>query len=238
MGLRCILLLGGEEPETYTGNVLLNRFMGAEMKFFPDESYITLNTRMDEIMNTLVEFGLTPYAIPAGAAMPVGVIPYAKAMEELKVQFEQHKTFPEKMFVAVGTGGTQAGMIIGAHMLDLDVDIIGVTVSQSADEMETKIKNLISRTVETYPEIDSFTPKIHVDDSFLGKGYGVLEDGVVTSIEMFAKMEGIILDPVYTGKAGLALIRMALAGDIKADTPTLFYHTGGQPALFTYSELG
>lgn len=238
MGLRCILLLGGEEPETYTGNVLLNRFMGAEMKFFPDESYITLNTRMDEIMNTLTEFGLTPYAIPAGAAMPVGVIPYAKAMEELKDQFEQHNTFPEKMIVAVGTGGTQAGMIIGAHMLDLDVDIIGVTVSQSAEEMETKVKNLIDRTVETYPEIDSFKPKIHIDDNFLGKGYGVLEDGVVSSLEMFAKMEGIILDPVYTGKAGLALIRMALAGDIKADTPTLFYHTGGQPALFTYSELG
>jgi len=142
------------------------------------------------------------------------------------------------MLVAVGTGGTQAGMIIGAHMLNLDVDIVGITVSESAEEMKTKIKNLIDRTVETYPEIGSFTPKINVDDSFLGKGYGVLEDGVVTSLEMFAKMEGIILDPVYTGKAGLALMRMALAGDIEADTPTLFYHTGGQPALFTYSELG
>jgi D-cysteine desulfhydrase family pyridoxal phosphate-dependent enzyme len=238
MGLRCILLLGGEEPETYTGNVLLNRFMGAEMKFFPDESYITLNARMDEIMNTLTEFGLTPYAIPAGAAMPVGVIPYAKAMEELKYQFEQNETFPKKLIVAVGTGGTQAGMLIGAHMLDLDVDIIGVTVSQSAEEMEAKVKHLIERTIETYPEIDEFKPKIHIDDSFLGKGYGILEDGVVSAIEMFAKMEGIILDPVYTGKAGLALIRMGLAGDIKADTPTLFYHTGGQPALFTYSELG
>ncbi|MFW9927398.1 MAG: 1-aminocyclopropane-1-carboxylate deaminase/D-cysteine desulfhydrase [Candidatus Thorarchaeota archaeon] len=238
MGLRCILLLGGEEPETYTGNLLLNRFMGAEMKFFPDESYITLNTRMDEIMNTLTEFGLNPYAIPAGAAMPVGVIPYAKAMEELKDQFELHNTFPEKLIVAVGTGGTQAGMIIGAHMLNLDVDIIGVTVSESTEEMQTKVKNLIDRTVETYPEIDSFKPKIHIDDSFLGKGYGVLEEGVVSAIEMFAKMDGIILDPVYTGKAGFALIRKALAGDISADSPTLFYHTGGQPALFTYSELG
>jgi 1-aminocyclopropane-1-carboxylate deaminase/D-cysteine desulfhydrase-like pyridoxal-dependent ACC family enzyme len=168
----------------------------------------------------------------------VGVIPYAKAMEELKDQFAKHDTFPEKMIVAVGTGGTQAGMIIGAHMLDLDVDIIGVTVSQSTEEMENRIKNLIDRTIETYPEIESFKPKIHVDDSFLGKGYGILEDGIVSAIEMFAKMEGIILDPVYTGKAGLALIRMALAGEISADTPTLFYHTGGQPALFTYSELG
>ncbi|MFW9816489.1 MAG: 1-aminocyclopropane-1-carboxylate deaminase/D-cysteine desulfhydrase, partial [Candidatus Thorarchaeota archaeon] len=193
---------------------------------------------MDEIINTLTEFGLTPYAIPAGAAMPVGVIPYAKAMEELKDQFMVHDTFPEKLLVAVGTGGTHAGMIIGANMLDLDVDIIGITVSESAEEMQTKVKNLIERTVETYPEIGSFKPKIHIDDSFIGKGYGILEDGVVSAIEMFAKMEGIILDPVYTGKAGLALIRMALAGDINTDTPTLFYHTGGQPALFTYEELG
>ena len=237
--MRCILLLAGEEPETYTGNVLLNRLMGAEMKFFPDESYITLNTRMDEIINTLIEFGFTPYAIPAGAAMPVGVVPYALAMQELKTQFEEHDAkFPEKMIVAVGTGGTHAGMIIGAYMLDLDVDIIGITVSRSAEDSIERVKDLIERTVDTYPEIDSFKPKINIDESFIGRGYGVLEDGVVSSLEMFAKMEGIILDPVYTGKAGLALIRMALAGDFTSDTPTLFYHTGGQPALFSYSELG
>jgi D-cysteine desulfhydrase family pyridoxal phosphate-dependent enzyme len=238
MGMRCILLLAGEEPETYTGNVLLNRFMGAEMKFFPDESFMTLNTRMDEIMNTLTEFGLTPYAIPAGAAMPVGIVPYALAMKELKVQFEEHDTFPEKIIVAAGTGGTVAGLIIGAHMLDIDVDIIGVTVSASAEDLTERIKDLIERTIDKYPELEPFKPTINVDESFLGKGYGVLEDGVVSSLEMFAKVEGIILDPVYTGKAGLALIRMALAGEISADTPTLFYHTGGQPALFSYSELG
>ncbi|MHA2159684.1 MAG: 1-aminocyclopropane-1-carboxylate deaminase/D-cysteine desulfhydrase [Candidatus Thorarchaeota archaeon] len=238
MGLRCILLLAGEEPETYTGNVLLNRFMGAEMKFYPDDAPMMLNNRMDEVMTTLTEFGLTPYAIPAGAAMPVGVIPYAVAMEELKTQFKEHNTFPEKIIVAMGTGGTLAGMIIGAQMLELDVDIIGITVSRSAEESAERVQDLIERTIETYPEIESFKPKINIDESFIGKGYGVLEDGVVTSLEMFAKMEGIILDPVYTGKAGLALIRMALAGDISADTPTLFFHTGGQPALFSYSELG
>ncbi|MFW9794545.1 MAG: 1-aminocyclopropane-1-carboxylate deaminase/D-cysteine desulfhydrase [Candidatus Thorarchaeota archaeon] len=238
MGMRCILLLAGEEPETYTGNVLLNRFMGAEMKFFPDESYITLNTRMDEVMNTLTEFGLTPYAIPAGAAFPVGVVPYAVAMQELKTQFEEHNTFPEKIIVAMGTGGTQAGLIVGAHMLNLDVDIIGITVSRSAEESTERVQDLIERTVDTYPEIGSFKPKITIDDSFIGKGYAELEDGVVSAIEMFAKMDGIILDPVYTGKAGLALLRYALAGDISPDTPTLFYHTGGQPALFSYAELG
>ncbi len=238
MRMRCILLLAGEEPETYTGNVLLNRFLGAEMKFFPDDAPMMLNNRLDEIMNTLIEFGLTPYAIPAGAAFPVGVVPYAVAMQELKIQFDEHNIFPDKILVAIGTGGTLAGMIIGAHMLDLDVDIIGITVSKSADESKERVQDLIERTIDTYPEIGSFTPKISIDDSFIGKGYGELEDGVVSAIEMFAKMDGIILDPVYTGKAGLALLRMALTSDITPETPTLFYHTGGQPALFSYSELG
>jgi D-cysteine desulfhydrase family pyridoxal phosphate-dependent enzyme len=237
-GMRCILLLGGEEPEEYTGNILLDKMLGAEMKFFPDESAFTLNKRLDGIMDTLTDFGLTPYAIPAGAAMPVGVVPYALAMDELKNQFKENDFFPDKIILAVGTGGTQAGLILGAHMLDLDIDIIGITVSKSADQVKEEVQNLIERTVQTYPEIESFIPKIKVDESFIGKGYGLLEDGVVSAIEMFAKMEGIFLDPVYTGKAGLALIRMALAGDISSDSPTLFYHTGGEPALFTYSELG
>jgi len=237
-GMRCILLLGGEEPKEYTGNLLLDKMLGAEMKFFPDESAFTLNKRLDAIMETLIDFGLTPYAIPAGAAMPVGIVPYAVAMDELNNQFKANGYFPDRIIVAVGTGGTLAGMILGAHLLDIDVDIIGITVSMPADEVKEEVQNLLERTVQTYPEIESFTPKINVDDSFIGKGYAILEDGVVSAIEMFAKMEGIFLDPVYTGKAGLALIRMALAGDIARDSPTLFYHTGGEPALFTYSELG
>jgi D-cysteine desulfhydrase family pyridoxal phosphate-dependent enzyme len=237
-GMRCILLLGGDEPEEYTGNILLDKMLGAEMKFFPGESAFTLNKRLDGIMDTLTDFGLTPYAIPAGAAMPVGVVPYAVAMDELNNQFKENDFFPDRIILAVGTGGTLAGLILGAHMLDLDTEIIGITVSKPADEVKEEVQDLIERTVQSYPEIESFKPKINVDDNFIGKGYAQLEDGVVSAIEMFAKMEGIFLDPVYTGKAGLALIRMALAGDIKSDSPTLFYHTGGEPALFTYSELG
>jgi 1-aminocyclopropane-1-carboxylate deaminase/D-cysteine desulfhydrase-like pyridoxal-dependent ACC family enzyme len=158
-------------------------------------------------------------------------------MDELNTQFKENDFFPDRIVLAAGTGGTLAGLIIGAKMLDLEIDIVGITVSKSAEDLTKEVKDLIDRTVDTYPEIDSFKPKIHVDESFIGEGYAVLEDGVVSSLEMFAKMEGIFLDPVYTGKAGLALIRMALAGDIPSDSPTLFYHTGGEPALFTYSEL-
>ncbi len=236
-GMRCILLLAGEEPEEYTGNLLLDKMLGAEIKFFPDDAPLMLNQRLDEVMDTLIDFGLTPYAIPAGAAMPIGVVPYAVAMEELNTQLKEMQFFPERIIVAVGTGGTQAGLLLGAHMLDLDIEIVGITVLSPKEEVEERVQDLIERTIQKY-ELDSFKPKIIIDDNFMGKGYAILDDAVVSAIEMFAKMDGIFLDPVYTGKAGLALIRMALAGDIASDSPTLFYHTGGEPALFTYSELG
>lgn len=237
-GLRCILLLGGKEPPNYTGNLLLDKLLGAELKFYPDESVLTLKTRLDEVVETLKDFGLNPYAVPAGAEMPVGAIAYAIAMEELQVQAQKEGFLPDRILVATGTGGTLAGLIIGAHMLDLNVEIVGVSVLSDAETTRDRVCSLISRVIDEYPEVGSFKPNVLVDDTYIGEGYGVLSDGVRTSLGMFAKMDGIILDPVYTGKAGLALVRMALNGDIPSDSPTVFWHTGGQPALYAYPELG
>jgi D-cysteine desulfhydrase family pyridoxal phosphate-dependent enzyme len=237
-GLRCILLLGGEEPTHYTGNLLLDRMLGAELKFYPDDSLMTLNSRLNEVIETLKDFGLNPYAVPAGAEMPVGTIPYAIAMEELLSQTKKEEFMPKKIIIPTGTGGTLAGIILGAHILDLDIDIIGISVLSDTETTTSRVQNLISRIIDEYPEVSSFKPKIKVDDSFIGEGYGILSDGVKTTLDMFAKMDGIILDPVYTGKAGLGLMRMALNGDIPHDCPTVFWHTGGQPALYAYPELG
>lgn len=237
-GLRCILLLAGEEPETYTGNLLLNSMLGAEIKFFPDDHLMTMHSRLDEIIETLKDFGLTPYAVPAGATMPVGVISYAVAMEELLTQTQKEGFTPDKILMSVGTGGTLAGLIIGAHMLDSDVDIVGVSVLSEAEDVKERVKNQIDRVIAQYPEVGAFKPKINIDDTFLEPGYGIMTDGVRTAIDTFAKMDGIFLDPVYTGKVGLALMRMAINGDIKSDTNTVFWHTGGSPALFAYPELG
>jgi len=237
-GLRCILLLAGEEPEIYTGNLLLESMLGAEIKFYPDDHLLTMHSRLDEVIETLKDFGLNPYAVPAGATMPVGVISYAAAMEELQEQTRKEGFTPDKILVAVGTGGTLAGLIIGAHMLGMEVDIIGVSVLSEVDVVRDRVSDQIDRVIDRYPEVEHFEPRIHIDDSFLEPGYGILTDGVRTAIDTFAKMDGIFLDPVYTGKAGLALMRMAMNGDIKANEHTVFWHTGGSPALFAYPELG
>ncbi len=236
-GLRCILLLAGEEPEFATGNLLLDKLYGAEIKYFPDDDFLTLNNRLDEIMETLQDFGLTPYAIPTGASMPIGSIGYAEAMFELRDQMDNRDINLKKIVVAAGTGGTLAGMLLGAHAAELDVDIVGVSVVSKADELEQWVRDLIQRSIYDYPQyFEHFEPEIVINDQFLGEGYGMMTAANRSAIEMFAKMEGILLDPVYTSKAGTALIRMALAGELDLKASTLFWHTGGSPELYTHAD--
>jgi D-cysteine desulfhydrase family pyridoxal phosphate-dependent enzyme len=236
-GLRCILLLAGEEPEEYAGNLLLDKLFGAEVKFFPDDSFGDLTDRMASVIETLRDLGLQPYGIPPGAFMPVGTFGYVNAMVELRTQCEETGFFPERIITAAGTGGTLAGMYIGAKVAELGADIVGISVSRDAKESEGQIREMVSRTLQEYPTLtEPFDPPVSIDERFVGEGYGILDDGVRSAVQMFAKMEGVLLDHVYTGKAGLALIRMALAGEIESDSPTLFWHTGGQPALFATGE--
>ncbi|UCE10102.1 MAG: D-cysteine desulfhydrase family protein [Candidatus Thorarchaeota archaeon] len=236
-GLRCVLLLRGQEPESETGNLLMSRLFGAETKFYPDDTFDELQERLTSVTETLTELGLRPFPIPAGAAMPEGIIAYAVAMEELKTQATEQGTDIERIVVASGTCGTQAGMILGAKLLDWDVQIIGVSTSIDSETGVARVRKLIDETTEAYPdEIDKFLPKVTVDDQFVGEGYGILSEGAKSAIELFGKTEGILLDPVYTGKAALGLIRMSLAGDIDRDSPTLFWHTGGMPAVFAYAK--
>ena len=232
-GMRCILLLAGEEPEFLEGNLLLSRMMGAEIKYYPDESLFTLRNHLDEVIATLEDFGLKPYAIPEGAAMAVGSIAYAVAMEELQQQMESEGVHFDQIIVPVGTGGTLAGMIVGAKLLGIESKLIGIAVAADAESTEQRVRDVVDMTLDRYA-LEHFVPDVHIDDRFLGAGYAKVDDSVRSSLEMFAKMDAIILDPVYTGKAGTALIRMALNGDISSDSPTLFYHTGGQPALFAF----
>ncbi len=239
VGLRCILLLAGEEPENYTGNLLLDRLFGAEIQFFPDDDFMGLSDRIGSVIETLKELGLSPYGIPPGAFMPVGCLGYVQAMLELKEQCEETGLRPMKILHPVGTGGTLAGMIIGAKLAELEADIIGISVLHDAKTTIERVREMILRMFDEYPAlIDKFEPEIKVDERFMGKGYGVMENGVRSAIQMFAKSQGIVLDPVYTAKAGLALLRMVMSGEITSDATTIFWHTGGSPALFKYgSEL-
>jgi len=234
-GLRCILILAGEEPDVYEGNLLLDMLLGAELKFFPDDDFHSLSERLDTIIGTLQELGLKPHRIPAGAAYPLGSLAYVKAMEEVKLQFDEVDSSPDRIILASGTAGTIAGMLAGAQLMEMQPEIIAVTVMDDAERHREKVNDLLAEMQREYDFIPDSTPDFTVDDRFLGEGYSLMSDGVKSSIEMFAKMDAILLDPVYTGRAAMALIRMALAGEIESDEKILFWHTGGTPSVFTES---
>ncbi len=238
-GLRCLLLLAGPEPQQYQGNLLLDALMGAELKFFPEDNFMSLTERLPVIMETLEELGLRPYAIPAGVFTPLGSMGYVMAMYELKRQLEELQFTPEKIIMTSSTGGTLAGMAVGARLAGIDTEIVSFSVFDNAESTNSRVESMITRMSQEYPELginmreNNFT----VDDRFLGAGYGIVDDGVRTAIDMFAKMEGILLDPVYTARSALGLMRMALQNEIEPDTPILYWHTGGQPALFAHGHF-
>jgi len=160
-GLRCILLLAGAEPEEYTGNLLLDRLFGAEIQFFPDDDFDQVSERMESVVETLRDLGLKPYGIPAGAFMPVGCIAYVQAMLELKEQCDEIGMEPKKILHPVGTGGTLAGMIIGAKLAEFDADVIGISVLRDAKTTKEKGGEMIDRMFDAYPAlIDKFKPDI------------------------------------------------------------------------------
>ncbi|MGY5852341.1 MAG: D-cysteine desulfhydrase family protein [Candidatus Thorarchaeota archaeon] len=234
-GLRCILLLAGEEPKENKGNLLLDKFFGAELQYLPGESTLTLGDRLDTVTETLQDQGFSPYPIPAGASNSLGCIAYADAFREVLEQGQPHEFRPERIILATGTGGTQAGLLAGEAHYPLKTEVLGVSVMESSEDASKRVATIVQEISEDYPDLMKRKPEVIITDKFVGEGYGVLDSATKTAIEMFAKLEAIILDPVYTGKAGLALIQLALSGDMDLDVPTLFWHTGGSPALFAHS---
>jgi D-cysteine desulfhydrase family pyridoxal phosphate-dependent enzyme len=235
-GLRCLLLLAGDEPDDVQANLLLDKLYGAEVTFFPGETAFDVNDRLESVTDTLQDQGFNPYAVPIGASNALGCMAYTLAVEELKTQLEEQDIEIGRIILAEGSGGTQAGIVAGVQKYNLDCEVIGIGVAESSEEATQRVVDLLQEMNEEYGEfLGKLEPEILILDRFQGEGYGILDDATRTAIEMFAKMEAIILDPVYTGKAGLALIQMALAGDIDTSVPTLFWHTGGLPTLFPES---
>ncbi len=234
LGLRCILLLSGEEPEVDTGNLLLDKLYGAEIKYFPDiKDIFQLNQSINDVMETLIEFGLTPYAIPVGAAVPLGCVAFASATLELKEQCDIQKFNPNIIISAVGTGSSLAGLALGVRALEMDTELIGVSVISKKNELRNRVNEYIKQTEQAYSQLSKGKlPRIDIIDEFLPETYGVLDSSGRSAIETFAKMEGILLDPVYTCRAGLALMRMGMMGGVQPDSSVVFWHTGGLPTLF------
>jgi D-cysteine desulfhydrase family pyridoxal phosphate-dependent enzyme len=229
-GLGCILILSGEPAPEASGNLLLDRLMGAEIVWTEgDDPDRILELTYERVQDE----GRFPSLIPYGGSNAVGASAYAFAMRELK---EQGQAFDRIVF-ASSSGGTQAGMITGAAMEGLEARITGISVDLEADGLRARISPLLGQIAELIGmDLDSQAATIDVNDRYLGGGYGVLGEPEREAIDLFARQEGILLDPVYTGRAAAGMLDLIRQKEIDPDERVLFWHTGGTPALFAYSD--
>lgn len=225
-GFDCILVLAGEPADQVSGNLFLDHILGAEIVWTRGE------TREHVLQNTYLDAqneGRQPYLIPYGGSNPIGAAAYALAMRELKEQGAQ----PDWIVFPSSSGGTQAGMVLGARMFDLHAQILAISIDEKADDLKQRVAGLATETADFLDEPQEFQAEdILVNDEFLGGGYGVLSDLEREAISLFARYEGILLDPVYTGRAAGGMIKLIQAGYFTAGSTILFWHTGGAPALF------
>jgi D-cysteine desulfhydrase len=224
--LGCILVLAGEDPGSRQGNLLLDELSGAKLIFVPKEER---DQRLQQAFTQAEENGMQPYLIPYGGSNPVGVQGYIQAMQELQDQNLQ----PDWIVLASSSGGTQAGLVLGAKQTSFPGRILGISVDKPVNELTQTIMALANQTA-AWLGIDKKieSEDVLVNDAYCQAGYGILQPVEAEAIRLFARTEGILLDPVYTGRAAAGLIDLIRKGFFSPNETVLFWHTGGIPALF------
>jgi D-cysteine desulfhydrase family pyridoxal phosphate-dependent enzyme len=233
-GLNAVLVLTGKQPEGIEGNILLDHLFGARLVFTGERPRDEV---IDEVAESEVAAGRTPYKIPVGASMPLGAAAYALAMTELQAQMEAAGQRFDRIVFASGSGGTQAGLMVGASLTGFRGDILGISISTDPDRLQSTIAGLATATADLLGQPRTFrTEEAHLDAGYLGAGYAIVGEPERESIRMFARYEGILVDPVYSGRAAAGLIGLIRKGVIRRDEQVLFWHTGGTTGIFAFSD--
>ena len=236
IGLACTLVLRGAEPPQVQGNLLLDRLLGARVVWAGNRPLAEV---MAQVAEELQEAGHRPYVVPYGGSNPIGASGYVAAMEELLAQCAERDLHFDCIVLASSSGGTQAGLVVGARALGYAGRVLGISVDVKADVLQTKLSGLADATANHLGLELTFEPQeFGVDDGYLGGGYGVVGDLEREALRTLACMEGVLLDPVYTGRAFGGLLALIRQGAFRPDEQVLFWHTGGTAAVFGYaSEL-
>jgi L-cysteate sulfo-lyase len=235
VGLKSVLVLRGVKPRGYDGNLLLDYLLGADIRFISEEelSHGKPNP-MEKIAEELKGEGHTPYIIPGGASYPVGATAYVNAMLELLEQAQEKNFEITSLVHASGSGGTQAGLVLANKALDARIDVEGICVEPNTGWLTRETVKIANGTAKLLKMDVTVGPgDVNLVEEYAGE-YGTLTPEASEAIKLLAKTEGILLDPVYTGKAMAGLIDMIKHGRFKGEDNLVFIHTGGTPALFSY----
>jgi D-cysteine desulfhydrase family pyridoxal phosphate-dependent enzyme len=236
-GLRCVLVLNSADAEPpIQGNLLLDYLLGAEVHFVRERS--ERRPAMERIADELRQRGERPYLIPTGGSTPLGAAAYVAAAFELTQQLIALGTEVSRVYVTTSTsGGTHAGLALGTKLCGQPFDVLGIAIEEDASAVRDVVLPLANATAE-FLGVDTRVEAsdLHIDDRYVGAGYGIPSPACLEAIRLAAQTEGLLLDPVYTGKTLAGLIDHIRSGEVGRDETVVFVHTGGAPALFAQAE--
>lgn len=236
-GLRAVLLLTGLPVDTYLGNLLLDSILGAEVRFTAAGTPEEVEAGLQQIATELREQGARPYVIPLGGSNALGAVGYVTSLLETVTQATAAGIAFDRAYVASGSAGTQAGLELGARMVAPGLVVQGISVSRPSELLRALVACHANACAQLLGVPTAFAAaEIRVDDRYVGPGYAQITPGGIEAIELLGRTEGIILDPVYTGKAMAGLIDHIRQGLVGPDETVVFFHTGGSPALNVYTE--
>ncbi|NLP12095.1 D-cysteine desulfhydrase family protein [bacterium] len=235
-GLQCELVLSGVAPEIPNGNQLLDLFLGARLHF-TDRPH--RNQRLQQVADECLARGLRPYVVPIGGSTGLGALGYCLAMEELNEQLQARDEKVDVIVVASSSGGTQAGLAVGACLCGFTGQVLGISIDNDKLDgapFQTELSNIAGEACRLLGLSMSFAPDaFHVQYDYLGEGYGVVGDLEAKAIALACRTEGLLLDPVYTGRAFGGLLDLITNKVFSSSQTILFWHTGGSAALFAYA---
>ena len=233
LGLRCILVVTGPEPDRPTGNALLHRLFGAEIITVAER--VDRSPRLKLAAEEVAAGGGHPLVIPIGASTGLGSLGYARAAVELLAQTDAIGNARDRTVIVVASSscGTLAGLLTGISLLGReDVCLIGVSADASAAEIESRAAEIARESATLLGwDGDLLTRQLSGVDSQVGEGYGIPTDASKTAVQIFGQTEGLVLDPTYTSKAGAGLIELVRSGEVTDRDRVVFLHTGGHPGL-------
>jgi 1-aminocyclopropane-1-carboxylate deaminase/D-cysteine desulfhydrase-like pyridoxal-dependent ACC family enzyme len=235
LGIRCILVVNGQPPEPPTGNALLMQLFGAEIRVVGGRE--DRAPAMEEAAEEIRSRGMAPLVIPLGASTPLGALGYVRAAAEVDRQMNEAGGWPPGLtwiFVSSSSCGTLAGLALGFSILGRkNVRLVGVSPDVSAEEMRTVSAEIASGAAEILGWDGQLLPDLIIpEDRFIGEGYGIPSEASREATSFFGRNAGVVLDPVYTAKAGAGFLHWIRTGRIPRGDTALFWHTGGAPALF------
>ncbi len=236
MGLPVILALTGEAPATVNGNLLLDDLLGATVRWMGDVTWWDLPGRIEAIAEEQRKAGRRPYVIPLGGSSPIGALGYVAAMQEVMTQCAaQHVAF-DRIVIASSSAGTQSGMLAGAALFGYAGQITAISIGESAAELKERVEALVPATLNLLGQVVAVDlRRVQADDRYLGAGYAVVGAAEREAVRLLARTEGILVGPVYTGRALAGMFDMIRRGEIGPAERVLFWHTGDIAALFAYA---